>query len=114
MVHRLCCMEHLPVPYGASDPSFCRKGYRECRGKEDAEGLVQRRYFRWDELQGRLNWLPLNGMNTAKCPKETIDLNGHSDGSVDQGYAHLDKLPMALLKEGIERLQYADVVKALQ
>ena len=53
----------------------------------------------------------VNGLRAAKCPRETIDLlDGHRDGSVHEGYAHLDKLPMPLLREGLERLRYDEVV----
>lgn len=54
----------------------------------------------------------VNGLRVAKCPRELLD--GHRDGSVHEGYAHLDKLLMSLLKEGIEPLRYRDVVKALE
>jgi len=47
----------------------------------------------------------VNGLRAAQCPRETIDLlDGHRDGSVHEGYAHLDKLPMRLLRDGLERL----------
>jgi integrase len=56
----------------------------------------------------------VNGLRAAKCPRETIDLlDGHKDGSVHERYAHLDQLPMSLLKEGIELLRYDEVVKVL-
>ena len=56
----------------------------------------------------------VNGLRAAQCPRETIDLiDGHRDGSVHEGYAHLDKLPMRLLKDVLERLKYDAVLKAL-
>jgi hypothetical protein len=38
----------------------------------------------------------------------------HYKVSSDTVYAHLNQLPMRLLKEGIERLRYEEVVKALE
>ena len=56
----------------------------------------------------------VNGLRAAQCPRETIDLlDGHRDGSVHEGYAHLDKLPMRLLKEGLEKLRYEEVVQVV-
>lgn len=56
----------------------------------------------------------ITNLYAAKCPRETVQiLTGHSDGTVHEQYVHRENLPLSLLKEGIERLQYADVVKTL-
>ena len=49
-----------------------------------------------------------------KCPRETIQLIvGHSDGTVHEEYVHKDTLPLSLLRDGLERLKYEEVVQTL-
>ena len=41
-------------------------------------------------------------------------LTGHSAGNVHEQYVHKDLLSLEMLKEGLERLQYPEVVNAVR
>lgn len=55
-------------------------------------------------------------LHAAGVPLNHVEvLAGHSSNTVHgQVYVHRDKLPLSLLREGLERLTYPDVVKALR
>lgn len=49
------------------------------------------------------------------CSRETVQLlAGHSDGTVHEDYVHKERLPVSLLKDGIELLRYDEVVTSLR
>jgi integrase len=54
-------------------------------------------------------------LHSAGCPQNIVEmLAGHSATSVhDRVYAHRELTPLSLLREGLEKLRYDDVVEAL-
>lgn len=56
----------------------------------------------------------ITNLYAAKCPRETVQmLTGHSDGTVHEDYVHRERLPMSLLREGIELLRFDAVLTVL-
>ena len=57
----------------------------------------------------------ISKLHGAGCQHSVLELiAGHSAGNVHEQYIHKETLPMSLLKDGLERLRYDDVVDALQ
>lgn len=55
-------------------------------------------------------------LHAAGCPENIVKvLTGHADSDVHgKVYVHREQLPLSLLKEGLERLRYDDVLKAVR
>ena len=53
-------------------------------------------------------------LHGAGCPHSTVELlAGHAAGNVHGQYVHRDQLPLKLLRDGLEKLRYDEVVKVL-
>ena len=66
------------------------------------------------KAQGRLHLVYSNAVRAVRCPNEAIDLlDGLRHGSVQEGYAHMHKLPTSSLRDGLERLRYDGVRRPL-
>ena len=57
----------------------------------------------------------ISKLHGAGCPHSTVELiAGHSAGNVHEQYIHKDTLPLSLLKDGLEKLRYDEVVSRLR
>ena len=49
------------------------------------------------------------------CPDSVVEMiAGHNGGNVHEQYIHEDTLPLSLLRDGLERLTYPEVVERLK
>jgi integrase len=56
----------------------------------------------------------ISKLHGASCPHNVVELLvGHSAGNVHETYVHKDTLPLSLLRDGLEKLRYDEVVKTL-
>ena len=57
----------------------------------------------------------ISKLHGAGCPHSVVELiAGHSAGNVHEQYIHKDTLPLKMLRDGLEKLTYPDVVKMLE
>ena len=88
-------------------------------GRSTHRGTIDRRagtvMVLTDEGLHSLRHGGISKLHGAGCPHSTVELlAGHSAGNVHEKYIHKDTLPLSLLWDGLERLTYPEVVKALE